>query len=160
MKRLYSCTFFSVKKSQTEYSLRKEIPTIFKAYPCQRIDLKDLLFNIYWWIITKGNYCVWCAYDGDDVIHTSYVVPKCVKFPFLRKGSYEIGPCKTESAYRGKGIYPAVLTEIIMEVKTAYMIVDDNNTASIRGITKTGFVAMPGEIKRDKLKRFVYITEN
>lgn len=160
MKRLYSCTISSLKKSQTEYSLRKEKPTFLRAYPCQRTSVKELLINIYWWLITKGKYFVWCAYDGDDVVHTSYIVPKCMKFPFLTKGTYEIGPCKTESAYRGKGIYPAVLSQIVAEVGKAYMIIDDINTASIRGVTKAGFVAMSGEIKRDRLRRFVYITEN
>ncbi len=107
-----------------------------------------------------GRYRIWCAYDGDKVIHTSYVVPRCMKFPFLEKGDHEIGPCNTKSEYRGKGVYPAVLSEISDKYKNVYMIIDDANIPSIKGAAKAGFEVMPGEIKRDRLKRFFYVTEN
>lgn len=39
------------------------------------------------------------------------------------------------------------------------MIINDNNTSSIRGVIKAGFVVVPGEIKCDKIKRYVYLKE-
>ena len=159
MKRLYKCTALSTNGFQTLYSVKKEKPTFFKAYPKQDITVNVLLQNVYWWLITKGKYRVWCAYDGDKVIHTTYVVPKCTKFPFLNKGSFEIGPSYTEPAYRGKGVFPAVLTQIFTEIECAYAIIEDTNAASIRGTSKFGFTVMPGEVKRDKFKRFIYIAE-
>ena len=55
---------------------------------------------------------VYAADKNENVMHTSYVVPRCMKFPFLGKGDMEIGPCATYPAYRGQGIYPAVLRYI------------------------------------------------
>ncbi len=113
MKRLYKCTSEMIQPCYTEYGIKEMKPGIIKAYSGQILSAKSILQNIYWWLVTKGAYRVWCAYDGDFVVHTSYVIPKCNKFPFLNGDSYEIGPCHTNSDYRGKGIYPAVLTEIV-----------------------------------------------
>ncbi len=160
MKRLYSCTAENIQQRETVYTIKEEIPGIFKAFPTQKLSLKKTAENAYWWLISRGKYRIWCVYDNDTVIHTSYVVPKCVKFPFLDKASYEIGPCHTNDSYRGKGIYPAVLYDIVQKKGgVAYMIIDDTNTPSIKGVAKAGFAVMPGEIIRDKFKRFVYVTE-
>lgn len=157
MKRLYICTSETIHSHDSEYEIRKITPGLFKAYPDQILSIKVILCNIYWWIVTKGKYHIWCAFDDKRVVHTSYVVPKCSKFSFLSNDSYEIGPCNTNTDYRGKGIYPAVLATIVARVGTAYMIIDDNNISSIRGGLKVGFVLQPGEVKRDKLKRYNYV---
>ena len=159
MKRLYMCRPEMLNSHDCMYEIRKETPHFFRAYSMQDITLKSIVLNIYWWLITNGKYRVWCAYDGIKVIHTSYVIPKCYKFPFLKKGSYEIGPCYTDKDYRGKSIYPAVLSKIVVGGGTAYMIINDNNASSIRGVIKAGFVAEPGEIKCDRIKRYVYLKE-
>ncbi len=39
------------------------------------------------------------------------------------------------------------------------MIIDDNNTSSIRGVMKAGFVVELGEVERDKMKRYVHVEE-
>ncbi len=157
MKRLYSCTSTSIKRHEINYSIKECKPTLFKAYYGQKITFKDLLFNVYWYLITQGKYRVWCAYDANLVIHTSYVIPKCSKFPFLKDNQYEIGPCHTQKQYRGKGIYPAVLYKIAIKYPS-FMIIDDVNLPSIKGVIKAGFTVMPGEVKENKLKRFIYIS--
>lgn len=75
------------------------------------------------------------------VCHTSYLMPACWKFPFMKKGEYEIGPCRTLPEYRGQGIYPTVLKTIIAENKetTFHIMAAENNISSIRGIEKAGF---------------------
>lgn len=87
---------------------------------------------------------IFSAYSNDNkLLHTSYVVPKCWKFPFLCDNEYEIGPCNTLQQFRGQGIYPKVLEHIVHTIGTKdtkfYMIVDDKNQSSIRGIEKAGF---------------------
>lgn len=113
MKRLYKCTSEMIQPRCTEFEIKKVKPKIFRAYLGQKLSVKTVLLNMYWWIATNGAYRVWCAYDRNLVVHTSYVIPKCSKFPFLNNDSYEIGPCHTSSDYRGKGIYPAVLARIV-----------------------------------------------
>lgn len=159
MRRLYMCKPEMLNAYDCMYEIHKEIPRLFRAYPMQDISFKNIAHNIYWWLITCGRYRVWCAYDGEKVIYTSYVIPKCYKFPFLKKDSYEIGPCFTDKDYRGKNIYPAVLSKIVSRSGTAYMIINDANTPSIRGVIKAGFITEPGEIKCDKMKRYLYVME-
>lgn len=100
---------------------------------------KRLLFQV----MTLGKAKMYYIFNGRNLVHTSYVVSKCRKFPFMGKDDYEIGPCFTDPQYRGQGIYPSVLCWICNSIgndNTAfYMIVDESNTSSIRGIEKAGF---------------------
>ncbi len=69
-------------------------------------------------------------------------MPKIYKFPFMGKKSLHIGPCFTEPEFRGKGLYPYLLTYIMNDIPTAsafYIICSETNTASRRGIQKAGF---------------------
>jgi hypothetical protein len=126
-------------------------------------QLTGTLKSLYWNIITLGKAKVYAVRDNTGrVIHSSYVISKCYKFPFLRRGYHdiEIGPCVKDSEHRGKGLYPYVLTDILSrelgEDDKAYMIVDSDNTPSIRGAVKTGFIRTM-EIKKDGLKRYVIV---
>ena len=160
MKNLYKCAANDVLENMTNYRVRVEKPTIIKAYKSQKLSAKILLNNIYWYIITRGKYRVWCVYDEAKIIHTSYVVPKCGKFSFLDKDDFEIGPCYTDTVYRGKGIYPAILFSISLNVAkndgNIYMIVDSDNKSTIRGIEKAGFKILPGVVKVNSLKKWIY----
>ena len=116
---------------------------------------------LYWNIITLGRVRVYSLWKDGKLAHTSYVVPKCFKFPFLRGGpcrDIEIGPCYTVKEYRGRGYYPYVLSHIIKNElsggQKAYMIVGEHVIASQRGIKKVGF-QKTGHIKKDFLKRYV-----
>lgn len=62
----------------------------------------------------------------------------------LGKNDAEIKYCLTLQKYRGRGIYPVVLQEIIQYlvqrgIKNTYICVKEDNVASIRGIEKAGF---------------------
>lgn len=109
-------------------------------------------------LITLGKAKVYCYRYNGELVHTSYVIPKCCKFPFLNKHDYEIGPCFTYPQYRGKGYYPQMLKYICSNIKTEnsvfYMIVDETNLSSIKGIEKAGFQRC-GTIKVTRfLKRY------
>lgn len=139
------------------YKIKQFTPSMLRAYPGQRFTIKTILYNIYWWLITLGSYRIWCALDGNKVIHYSYVVPKCYKFPFLDSNSVEIGPCMTDKDYRGKGIYPSVLNNIVSDtIGKKYIIINDSNASSIRGVIKAGFKAKTGEIIVSTFKRYCY----
>ncbi len=161
MKKLYKCTPLTVTERETPYEIQEEKPTLLRAYKSQKLSFKIILQNLYWWICTKGKYRVWCAKDGERTVHTSYVVPRCKKFAFLEGEDYEIGPCATETSHRGKGIYPAVLYKIVAAREgTAYMVIEEDNFSSIRGVTKAGFCLQEGEVVRDKRKRYRYLPKD
>ncbi len=121
--------------------------------PAERISLKTWLTRAWFKIITRGNLSIYYTTNSDGAItHTSYVVGKCFKFPFLNENDYEIGPCFTHPQYRGQGIYPMVL-DYITQTKNGnhfYMLVHPTNTPSIRGIEKAGFNKI-GKVKKTKI---------
>ena len=106
-------------------------------------SIKLLVVRIIFWVLTMGKARLYICRKGGKLVHTSYVIPKCCKFPFLSNVDYEIGPCMTYPAFRGKGYYPMMLRYISSTVGTEktvfYMIVDEDNIASIKGIEKAGF---------------------
>ena len=109
-------------------------------------------------LVTLGKAKVYCYRYNGELVHTSYVIPKCYKFPFMSKYDYEIGPCFTYPKFRGKGFYPQMLKYICssvgMKKSTFYMIVDESNLPSIKGIEKAGFQKC-GNIKVTRiLKRY------
>ncbi|MBE6941078.1 MAG: GNAT family N-acetyltransferase [Ruminococcaceae bacterium] len=158
MNLLYS---YSAKQQNREsvHPCEFEIKTISPGLgkwniPKEQKSKKDLLVRIMFSVLTGGKTTIVYAVDKDgSVMHTSYVVPRCMKFPFLRKGDLEIGPCATLPEYRGRGIYPAVLRHICKtfanEDTVFYMIVNDQNIPSIRGIEKAGF-ELCGTVKRSR----------
>ena len=107
---------------------------------CQSHGIRAALF---WNIISAGNCCTYRVYESDTIIHESFVIHRCYKFPFLGKNDIEIGPCRTHEQWRGKGIYPSVLTAILenelSEDDRAYMIIESDNRASINGVIKAGY---------------------
>lgn len=112
----------------------------------KRITIGDhgIKAALFWNIISLGRCKAYRVLsENGELIHESLVIRKCYKFPFLKGRDIEIGPCKTNPEWRGKGIYPAVLRYIlsteISDAGIAYMIIDKNNNASIRGVEKAGF---------------------
>lgn len=68
-------------------------------------------------------------------------MPENTDFPFYGKKGWHIGPCKTAPEERGKVFYPLLLQHIIKEHpdKNLYMIIDENNISSQRGVAKVQF---------------------
>lgn len=109
----------------------------------ETLGLKAGLGRFVFCLLSKGNCYVFyvTAPETGRVIHTSCVMGRSFKFPFMKKGDIHIGPCRTDPEQRGKGIYKAVLRHITRktEYNTAYMIVADSNLPSIKGIEGAGF---------------------
>ncbi|MCR5345952.1 MAG: hypothetical protein K6E46_07890 [Lachnospiraceae bacterium] len=134
-----------------------------------RIRVKDHgLFAIYCWIITMGHCSSYKAYLSEemhrDAVHESIVLHRCYKFPFLKGNDVEIGPCRTDDNYRGKGIYPMTLDHIIEHElaigDAAYMIIDEKNVASINGVQKVGFRQLC-KVRNDRfLKRYIILSSD
>lgn len=135
-------------------------PSLFKVYlEGEKHNFKTTFVRLYFQLMTFGKAKLFCALDEfGKVTHTSYVVPKCFKFSFLKKGDYIIGPCYTKAEHRGKGIYPQMLGYICSNVGSKstvfYMSVDENNFPSVKGIEKAGFKNC-GTVKKTRLfKRY------
>lgn len=126
-----------IENIESDFSISIISPTI-----CGLLKHNVTIRDYFWKIIALGRYSKYCVSNGNgDIVHYSTVIGKCIKFKFLTNtNSYEIGPCFTKVEYRGKGIYPYVLSKIISdEAKDYYMLVRQDNLSSIRGIEKAGF---------------------
>lgn len=121
-------------------------PSLFKLNaPSEKISLKARLVRLLFYITTSGNFYIYYALtDTGEVAHTSCVLGKCYKYPFMTKKDYVIGPCVTNKKFRGKGIYPRVIQAVISDKSKNdtdfYMICEENNFPSIKGIEKAGFL--------------------
>jgi len=122
-------------------------PTI-RLLLARKVSLTDYI----WKIISANRYTLFCVYNLEGrCIHRSARVGRCFKFPFLPKGTYEIGPCHTDKEYRGQGIYPEVLSHITEQEQTSYyMLVHRDNHSSIRGVLKAGFTECGYAYKSEK----------
>lgn len=148
MKLLYQYKISEHLNECEEINIRCSIytPSAKRKYrlPSEKISLKTTLVRFMFSLLTFGRMKIFYVTDNDKIIHTSYVVPKCLKFNFLNKNDYAIGPCFTYPEYRGKGIYPNMLKVICQSCKNKdtvfYMVVDEKNISSIKGIEKAGFV--------------------
>ena len=159
--------YFLYKKPSDSYIYDYEIhrfsPKIFhlKIKSGEELSLKSRLVRLLFIFLSKGKLLIYYVEDNGKLIHTSYVMPACRKFPFIKKGEYEIGPCYTHSDYRGRGIYPTVLQTIVSDKKDTvfHMLVAEENHSSIRGIEKAGF-AYAGKAYVTPLKRYKVLQKN
>ena len=145
-----NCNKGACESRTTRWEIISITPTLFR-YLRGEVTQSDF----FWRILSFNRYRLFVVKnEKGDVIHRSACIGKCIKFPFLKKGDFEIGPCYTEDSFRGKGIYPAVLEHILCErVGNYYMLVREDNESSIRGIEKAGF-SLVGEVQRDRLGRW------
>ena len=135
------------------------VPSIWTGLylPGEEVLFKTLCVRILFQLMTLGKAKLFYVMnESEKLMHTSYLVPACAKFPFMNEVDYEIGPCLTYPDYRGQGIYPRVLRSICNKVgennSVFYMIVDEFNKSSIRGIEKAGFIRC-GTVQKSKFTK-------
>lgn len=145
MHELYTiCNESKPKENYTDYRIEKV--NVSKNF--FRCGSGKVLMNLFWYVITYGKCYIYFCKDDDMQIHFTYVMRRCFKFPFLKGEDIHIGPCWTHENYRGKGIYPAVLYNVCTENKgDKYMIIDDKNISSQKGVYKAGFSKIGSLIK-------------
>lgn len=145
-----------------EYDIIEFVPSLKSFYmQGETHSIRTTFVRCYFQLMTFGKAKLVCAINQDgETVHTSYVVPKCFKFPMLSVNDYIIGPCFTRPDYRGQGIYPRVLEYIcshIGNIETLfYMCVDESNLPSIKGIEKSGFKKCGSAKKTRFLKRYYF----
>ncbi len=127
MRYLYKKT---KKNDESEFSGELTVEVFTPKILCkltlkgEKKSFKLLAVRFWFQIITHGKAKIYYIRQGENLVHTSYVVPKCYKFSFLNTNDYEIGPCFTYPEYRGKGVYPFVLKKyaIVLDVMIQHFI--------------------------------------
>lgn len=163
MKLLYCKSKVKKKSSENElkpYKISYFSPSLFRVYKkSEKKSFKVTIVRLWFQLMSFGKGRIYYVEDEQgQVVHTSYVMPKCFKFPYLLENEYTIGPCSTISKCRGQGIYPKVLRYIVSNYgddnTKYYMVVDSMNSPSIRGIEKAGFERIGGMQTRGAFKRY------
>lgn len=96
--------------------------------------------------------------DKDKIIHRSYIYDAVFLLKVIQKKGPVIGDCITNKEYRGQSIYPYVINRITNEAiksgeKEIFIIVNQDNISSIKGIEKASFI----KFASIKAKRWLWI---
>lgn len=144
-----SCTDeVSVRSLPAGFKLEIFIPNRLSITP---LGLRlNFAFSIWYtlylllWMNQKKDYKFYTVYYGEQLVHYSVVLPKYYRFPFMEDTAIQIGPYWTKSYYRGRGLCPYVLSQIMSEyAKTkvyAYVIIRRDNVTSQRAAVKGGLI--------------------
>ena len=99
-------------------------------------------------VMAQG-YHAWFAYCDGIVVHRSLIVPGPTTYNLWRwtaklevpANEGVIVGCATHPKYRGRGIYPAVLSRLANDERWSgvWSFTDEDNLASRRGFTKAGY---------------------
>jgi hypothetical protein len=117
---------------------------VYRMTEANLIQPLYLDYDIQSEILPKGKKKYFITENG-VLVHSSSLYDKLNILRLIKKNGPAIGDCFTNPDYRGKSIYPFVISYIsnkvlienkIMEV---YIIVNSDNRSSIRGIEKAGF---------------------
>lgn len=114
-----------------------------------------LALHLFWYVGSARKYAIYYVRHQGEVVHVSHVLGRSYKFPFMKKQDLHIGPCWTADQFRGHGIYPAVLSRIALDHPGTrlWMLTDEANAASRRGIEKAGFRAVGSGVKEKGVYR-------
>lgn len=161
---LYKLVLPANEIDDTEYCILKHYIKDSVFLPAEKFNIRTLIIRLYFKLISRKKATIYYATSSDaKIIHTSYVIPCCGKFPFMSKDDCEIGPCYTAPEYRGRGIYVDVLKYITTQKDNiytrAFMIVDSENKPSIHGIERAGFV-LCGKIYCTKITKRYKLVED
>lgn len=123
------------------------------------VDSMQMGRKRYWYFqimtfLFKGINRVFKEYDiviDNKIVSKAVLISKVPIYKFLPSNGVHLCYCETIPEARGKGYYPMLLSYIQNDFrnKELYMIVDQDNVASIRGIEKAGFVKYANGIKQD-----------
>ena len=96
---------------------------------------------------------------GDKILCKALLISKIPEYEFLPSDGVHLCYCETASDERGKGYYPMLLRHIRARYprKDLHVIVYEDNTASIKGIEKAGFIRY-AEGRKTSDGRFVITT--
>lgn len=124
-------------------------PLLKYPYECVRVEERTPCLwksrHAFMWRVCAGimhlPYKEYCLLANNIVVAKAEVTGKLPIFPFMPKHGIHIGPCVTMPAYRGRGYYPYLLDYIVRLYgqENCYIMVEETNTASIRGVEKVGF---------------------
>lgn len=138
------------------YSIKIWTPLIFKALP-KGLCFKDaFLWSLLYLpeFYRKLKFAILLVYFNGEIAQRTFVLSKCLKFPFMSNNDLQIGPCDTEADHRRKGLARYVIDKILKtyseEGRIFWWVARTENEASRSLIEKAGF-KLYGEAEKRQL---------
>lgn len=108
----------------------------------KEIDMPKFIYDIQY--EKKVNKSRFFVMDKNILVHESYLFKKVFLLKSINESGPVIGDCYTNKAFRGQSIYPIVINSIAKKLltndyKKVFVIVNQSNMSSIKGIEKAGF---------------------
>jgi len=130
-----------------EYDIEVFSPSIFNL----REHSSKIFIYLFWYLFTWGKYKILYVKKNGLIVHYTHMLPGFFKFPFMVSGDIEIGPAWTKEEYRGKRIFPAVISYLVQNFKKKnrnfYILIRVNNISSQRSISHTDFLKWGSGVK-------------
>lgn len=112
--------------------------------------LRDITFLRLWRLMRYQKYdrgSIFFARLKGEICHYTFLNPGATykkMFPKIKCNSWMIGPCMTSAEFRGRRIYPKVISHVVNSPNSEgsmkfYIYTHSSNGSSLKGIEKTGF---------------------
>lgn len=132
-----------MKKLFRKFNIKAIEVFVYKMDYVKSLNVNDLSFKIDVQQINNDKKRYYIE-DNGILVHDSFLYEKVYLLRLINKKGPVIGSCFTNIKYRGQSIYPYVINRIAVDElnsgkKEVFMIVDQDNISSIKGIEKAGF---------------------
>lgn len=140
--------------------IKKRLPKPHvKDMHVMQMGVKRFWYFMVMSFLFRGFSRVFVEYDyivNQVIVSKAVLISKAPLYKFLPAKGVHLCYCETIQEARGKGYYPQLLSYIQNDFRSdeLYMVVDENNNASIRGVERAGFERC-GRV--EKLKNGVFV---
>lgn len=145
--------FFAVDYGAAHSALDIGSPFTWQLWRPSAIQVRPpqtalLPFGVWWAFHSVGlfgnrDYCIFCAFDRERLVHRSCIFPGYFRFPFMERADLQVGDTWTDDDYRGQGLATFALRRIVVDLaipeRRFWYIVAASNESSIRVAQKAGF---------------------
>lgn len=136
----------TLRDVQPDYQASFWRPGIARPFPPGRYDPRIWSYSLMsaFGMFGTPDYGALLLRDRDgSIVHSSLIMPRFARFPFMGRKDLQIGATFTAPACRGRGLALRAVHEILAELhapdRAFWYLTDHSNTASIRVIEKAGF---------------------
>lgn len=123
------------------YVFEEFVPRLFRLRHSMDRAAPPLAMYLFWFFCSTGPYSIHYVWHGGRIVHVSHMLRRNPRLAFMKQTDLHIGPCWTDTAHRGRRLFPATIQRMaeMHGGRTIWMLADKDNSASRRGIERAGF---------------------
>lgn len=123
------------------YTVEEFLPRALRLRSSADPSSPPLPMYVFWRLLSVARYRIFYVWHEGRIVHASHLLWRNPRLAFMGRDDVHIGPCWTDPGHRGRRLFPAVIGRIATRFRdrTVWMIADEDNVASRRGIKRAGF---------------------